>query len=181
MSSWILSVGSLVIALLAVVVAILQVRASAVAAERSNALPVASDAFKEFRSQEFQAHLRKVWDETPSKAPEGGFQSLPVDLRDSAYEVAYFFEYLGVLVAYKLVPEDLVVDFSSNLLARSWRALEPFIREERIHRQRIGISSVSTGFVTHFEHLVTLTIDSDGTPIDDSIHERLRLRQVTQS
>lgn len=181
MSSWLLSVGSLVIAVFAVVVAILQVRASAVAAERSNALPVASDAFNEFRSQEFQAHLRKVWDEKPLKAPEDGFQSLPEDWRKSAYEVAYFFEYLGVLVAYKLVPEDLVVDFSANLLARSWDALEPFIRNERTHRQRSGSSSISAGFVTHFEHLVALTIDSDGKPFDDSIHERLQLRKVPQS
>lgn len=170
-----------VIALIAVVVAIWQVRASAIAAERSNSLPVTSDAFKEFRSREFQDHLRKVWNETPSSVPEGGFQSLPADWRDSAYEVAYFFEYLGVLVAYRLVPEDLIVDFSANLLARSWRALEPFIREERMHRQKAGISGTSSGFVTHFEHLVALTIDAKGKPIDGAIHERLKLRSVPHS
>jgi hypothetical protein len=173
-----LGVGSLVIALVAVVVAIWQVRASAMSAERSNSLPVASDAFKEFRSQEFQLHLRKVWEEAPSNVPEDGFQSLPSDWRDSAYAVAYFFEYLGVLVAYELVPEDLVVDFSANLISRSWRALEPFIQEERMYRQRVCVSGISPGFVTHFEHLVALTIDSNGNPIDDSIHERLGLRKV---
>jgi hypothetical protein len=173
-----LGVGPLVIALIAVVVAIWQVRASAVSAERANSLPVASDAFKEFRSQEFQSHLRKVWDETPSNVPEDGFQSLPEDWRDSAYQVAYFFEYLGILVAYELVPKNIVVDFSANLLGRSWCKLEPFIQKERMHRQKSSIPSISPGFVTHFEHLVALTIDSNGKPIDDSIHESLMLRNV---
>jgi hypothetical protein len=174
-----LGVGSLAIALVAVVVAIWQVRASAVSAERSNSLPVASDAFKEFRSQEFQLHLRRVWEETPSSVPEDGFQSLPADWRESAYAVAYFFEYLGVLVAYELVPEDLVVDFSANLIGRSWYVLEPFIEKERMYRRQVCASGISPGFVTHFEHLVALTLDSDGKPVDDSIHERLKLRKVS--
>ncbi|MGH3972511.1 MAG: DUF4760 domain-containing protein [Pseudonocardiaceae bacterium] len=173
-----LGVGSLIIAITAVVVAVLQVRASAVAAERANSLPVASDAFNEFRSQEFQAHLQKVWNKAPLSAPEGGFQSLQEDWRDSAYTVAYFFEYLGVLVAYELVPEDIIVDFSANLLARSWYALEPFIRQGRLYRLKANTSGISPGFVTHFEHLVALTIDSDGKPIDGSIHKRLRLRKM---
>jgi hypothetical protein len=181
-SSVLLGVGSLVIALIAVVVAIWQVRASAVSAERSNSLPVASEAFKEFRSQEFQAHLRKVWNEIPPNVPEDGFQSLPADWRDSAYQVAYFFEYLGILVAYELVPEDLVVDATANIIGRSWCALEPFIQKERIFRQKVAaISGISPGFVTHFEHLVALTIDSNGKPIDDSIHERLSLRNVPET
>jgi hypothetical protein len=174
-------VGSLIAALTAVVVAIWQVRANTVAAERANSLPVASDAFKEFRSQEFQAHLRRVWNEAPANIPEDGFQSLPHDWRESAYTVAYFFEYLGVLVAYELVPEDIVVDFSANLLARTWHVLEPFIQKERIYRQKACAPGMSTGFVRHFEHLVALTIDSNGKPIDDSIHERLNLRKMIQS
>jgi hypothetical protein len=179
--SIILGIGSLTIALVAVVVAIWEVRASAASTERANSLPLASEAFKEFRSQEFQAHLRKIWNETPPDVPENGFQSLPEGWRDSAYQVAYFFEYLGILVAYELVSEDLVVDFSANLLGRSWHILEPFIRRERVCRQKASaISGISPGFVTHFEHLVALTISSNGKHIDDSIHERLKLRTVPE-
>jgi hypothetical protein len=156
------------------------VRAGAVAAERANSLPVASDVFKEFRSQEFQDHLRKVWDNAPKNAPEGGFKSLPDDWRDSAYTVAYFFEYLGVLVAYKLVPEEIVIDFSANLLVRTWRALAPIIQKERTYREKSYTSdiSISKGFVRHFEHLVALAINANGEPIDASIHERLGLRKM---
>lgn len=167
--------------LVAIVVAVWQVRTSAASVARSNSLPATSSAFNEFRSPEFQAHLRKVWLEKPSSPPEGGFQSLPEDWRDSAYQVAYFFEYLGVLVAYELVPEDLVVDFSANLLRRSWEALDPFIRKEREYRRESATPGISPNFVTHFEHLVALTIDSNGKPIDDSIHERLKLLSVPES
>lgn len=178
MNGELLGIGSLVVAFVAVWVAIWQVRASAAAAERANSLPVASDAFNEFRSRKFQDHLRRVWDEAPAEAPEDGFRSLPAQWRASAYEVAYFFEYLGILVAYKLVPEDLVVDFSANLVVRSWRALEPFIEKERAYRQKAAIPGASAGFVTHFEHLVGLTVDSTGAPVDRSIQERLGLRKL---
>lgn len=168
MNGDLLGVVSLVIALIAVVVTVVvtiwQVQVSAVTAEKSNSLPVVAAAFNQFRSREFQAHLQKVWNEIPSDVPEDGFQSLPTHWRDSAYEVAYFFEYLGILVAYGLVPKDLVVDFSANLVVRSWHALEPFIQMERTHRKRAGVSGIPPGFVTHFEHLVKLTIDSNGKP-----------------
>lgn len=171
-------VAPLIIACVAVVVAIWQVRQSALAAERSNSLPVASDAFTEFRSQEFQAHLRKVWDEAPSHVPDDGFQSVPEDWRKSALEVAYFFEYLGILVAYELVPEDLVVDFSANLIGRSWWALEPFIKKEREYRRRNGDPRVSPGFVTHFEHLAGLATSFDGGPAEDAARRRSGLRSM---
>jgi hypothetical protein len=181
-NSDLLSIVSLIITLIAVMVAVWHVRAVAVAAERANSLPVASDVFKEFRSQEFQDHLRKVWDNAPrnANAPEDGFQSLPDDWRDSAYTVAYFFEYLGVLVAYKIVPDEIVIDFSANLLVRTWRALEPLIQKERTYREKSYTSdiSISKGFVRHFEHLVALSIDANGEPVDASIHERLGLRKM---
>lgn len=132
-----LNVGPSAIALVALGFAAWQIRADRIGSEKSNSLPVASSAFNEFRSQTFQDHLRTVWNEAPSVIPEDGFQSLPTQWRNSAYEVVYFFEYLGILVAYELVPKELVVDFSANLIVRSWNALEPFIQQERLHRKKI--------------------------------------------
>lgn len=90
----------------------------------------------------------------------------------------YFFETLGVLVAYDMVPKDFVVDFSANMVGRSWRALDPFIQAERAFRRRTSAPGVSTGFVSHFEHLVALTMDDHGDPVDEEIHKQIRLRQV---
>jgi hypothetical protein len=114
------TVSSTIITLAAfttVLVAVWQVRAHLIAAEKSNPLPVTSVVFNEFRSREFRKQLFKVWNEAPPVAPEGGFQELPEEYRESAYEVAYFFEHLGALVAYDLVPEDLVVTSQQTLLS----------------------------------------------------------------
>jgi hypothetical protein len=172
---------SLIIALTAVAVAVWQVRAHLVSIEKSNSLPVASAAFNEFRSQGFRDHLIKVWSDTPSDVPEGGFEALPDNWRESAYQVACFFEYLGSLVAYDLVPEDLILGVSSNAVVRSWRTLEPFIQKERQHRQAYASAGLSSNFVSHFEHLAVIasTVDSRGKNIDDLILERLKTRKFS--
>jgi hypothetical protein len=180
MDDAVLAGASLIIALAAVAVAIWQVRASAKATERTNSLPIMSAAFDEFRSADFQGHLRRVWNEAPADVPESGFQALPDEWRGSAYRVAYFFEYLGLLVAYELAPRDSIIDFSANLVVRSWRALEPFIEAERRYREGAG-GGVSSGFVSHFEHLVVLTMGQDGHPVDSEIHEKLSLKRVADS
>lgn len=86
MNNSLLGVGPLIIALTAVAVAIWNVRTNTAVAERANSLPVVSAVFDEFRSQEFQAHLRSVWNEAPTNIPEGGFQSLPHDWREGIWQ-----------------------------------------------------------------------------------------------
>lgn len=81
------ALGSAVIALTAVLVAIWQIRENARGIRRSNSLPVIATTFNEFRSSEFQDHLRKVWYSAPSSVPEGGFQALEYEWRQSAYIV----------------------------------------------------------------------------------------------
>jgi hypothetical protein len=94
--------------------------------------------------------------------------------------VAYFYEHMGILVSYKLVPEDIVIDMSANALVRSWYALEPFIRQERIHRKGNASAGISPNFVSHFEHLAAIaTKVHNGKYIDDPIHERLKLKKIT--
>ncbi|MGH3764651.1 MAG: DUF4760 domain-containing protein [Pseudonocardiaceae bacterium] len=179
MNSNLFGAVSLIIALTAVAVAVWQVRAHLVAIEKSNSLPVASAAFNEFRSQKFRNHLFKVWRDAPSDVPEGGFEALAEKWRESAYEVAYFFEHLGILVAYDLVPEELIVGFSSNAVVRSWRTLEPFIQKEREHRKQGAYTGLSPNFVSHFEHLAAIAskIDSRGEHIDDVILRKLKIRK----
>lgn len=102
----------------------------------------------------------------------------PDEWRTSAYTVVYFFEHLGLLVAYDLVPEEFVVDFSANLIGRSWHVLEPFVRAERDHRKRTSPPGVSPNFVSHFEDLVALAIDESGAAVDGRIHRKLGLRSM---
>lgn len=170
---------SVAIALVAVVVAVWQVRTHRRGAERTNSLPVISAAFNEFRSEEFQDHLRNVWFRRPDNVPEGGFQDLPDDWRTSAYTVAYFFEYMGVLVAYELVPARFVIDFVANTMARSWVSLASFIEAERRFRAKHSDAEMSAGFVSHFEHLVALSVDPKVGPVDAISHKRLGLKKAS--
>jgi hypothetical protein len=167
-----------VIATTAVAVSVWQVHTGRRSVDRTNCLPVISKAFDEFRSDAFQGHLRNVWSHSRATVPKDGFQALPDDWRASAYVVAYFFEYLGVLVAYKLVPEEFVIDFSSNLILRSWDALQPFIEAERTFRGQQTAGRLSPGFVSHFEHLVAMTVDDAGRSIDYVLHEKIKLKSV---
>jgi hypothetical protein len=178
LASLIIALAGVVIAIAAVAVAVWQVSAGRKSVDRTNCLPVVSKAFDEFRSETFQGHLREVWRHSQDAVPVNGFQALPDDWRTSAYAVGYFFEYLGVLVAYKLVPKEFVIDFSSNLIARSWNALRPFIEAERTYRKRHAIDGVNPGFVSHFEHLAALTVDESGGGIDGVLHEKIGLKSV---
>ena len=116
-----------------------------------------------------------------TKCRKADFKPFRMDGARAAYTVAYFFEYMGVLVAYGLVPSDFVIDFSANMLARSWYVLQPFVESERRFREKHSGDGISAGFVSHFEHLVALTLDSEGKPIDQKTHEKLGLQKINNS
>lgn len=184
-----------IVAFVAVIIAFWQVRRTIVAVQQTNALPVVTNLFNEFRSDRFQQYIEVVLTAAPDKShwpaksswPPGfdnpGFggslKKEPDQWRWSALQVAYFFEYLGILIAYKLIPEEIVVDATANSVARTWAILEPFVRAERARRVELnaGNDAVSTGFVRHYEHLVALT-SVDGRPADEAIHRRLDLKSV---
>jgi hypothetical protein len=138
-----------VVALAAVIIAFWQVRRTILATGQTNSLPVVTNLFNEFRSSEFQHHIESCsrW-------------------------------CLGILVAHRLIPEEVVIDATANSAARTWSVLEPFIRAERQRRQEANKgTTVSSGFVTHYEHLVAL-MSVDDEPADRAIHLRLDLRTM---
>jgi hypothetical protein len=77
MESNVISIVSVLIAAVAVCIATWQVRASARSAERSNALPVLSEFFAEWRSSEFRMSIGYLLNETPGALNGEGFASLP--------------------------------------------------------------------------------------------------------
>lgn len=189
-----IAIAGPVAAVAAVVIAFWQVRRTILATDQSNALPVVTNLFNEFRSADFQSHIdvvlttapdesawpdRSTWPAGAKNPGFGGHLSADVDQwRWSALQVTYFFEYLGILIAHRLIPEEVVVDATANSVARTWSVLEPFIRAERQRREEATKgTAVSSGFVRHYEHLVALTA-VDGGPADAVIHRRLDLRTV---
>jgi hypothetical protein len=127
--SLIVSVGSAVIALTALVLSVRQTR-------RQNLLPIALDIFRESRTKEW--FLARDWVVTHLRAehsPDNGVSGLPEPARERVRRVVFFYDNLGVFVAYKVIGEDLAIGFHGVGLAEAWKTLEPYIRRERAMRK----------------------------------------------
>jgi hypothetical protein len=178
LSSYIVSFISLAIALAAVWVSTWQVRQSSRATERSNALPVISELFREFRSSQFRDAVTYLLTSKPTTIGSSGFSSLPIEWRDRAYRVCYFFDYLGVLVTYNIITEDLVIGALGTRLVQVWQAIKPFIDMERQHRASSYPPGVPPGFLAYYEHLVQRTYELGGHEAAKRIHKRRGLRRT---
>jgi hypothetical protein len=151
--SSVLSLVSLVIALIAVAVAMWQARASAIRAERAISLPVLAEISHEIRSSEFHDCLINLLTQAPSMTPKpGGFEALPKKFRKNAYRICYFFDYLGILTKYGIVTEDIAVDWIGTRLMQVWAIMRPFIEAERDYRRALP-PEAPKGFLLHYEHL----------------------------
>jgi hypothetical protein len=132
MDSNILSLASVTIAFGAVAVATWQARANARSAERSHTLPVISETFREFRSVEFRTRISYVVTKVPATTRGArGFNSLPRKWREDAYEVCYFFDYLGALVRFGIIRKELAISMWGTGVMQVWLAAEPLISLER--------------------------------------------------
>lgn len=152
---------ALAIAILALVVAIVSAAISARElreARKANAFPAAIDLFREFRDPAFVADRRLLLQELENCDPELGMSGLPDGINQAAFRVSHYLDNVGVLVAHKLIAPEIAVSFLGASALNLWRALEPFIRRERVLRSY-------DDYQMHFEHLAAavdaLQLDSD--------------------
>jgi hypothetical protein len=120
-SSQIAGVVSLLIALAAVCVAAWQVRMSARLTVNSNSLPAITRVFEEWRSDIFREHVDNLKKHSPEAPTAGGFAALPDEWRDSAYTVCYFFDYVGTLMLFKLIDDDIIIGTLASQAVVLWR------------------------------------------------------------
>jgi hypothetical protein len=149
-----ISVG---IALVAVAVAVWQVRTSTERAERALSLPIITETAREIRSSEFRQSIKYLQDAVPPVPDSGGFESLPDEFREQAYKVCFFFDYLGILVLYGIIKESMVVDWVGTRMVQTWATMRPFIDAEREYRRISYPPETPPGFLLHFEHLIEET------------------------
>jgi len=123
---------------------------------------------------EFRGHLTKVLagiDEEPSE--RDGIEALSPSCRDSVYAVCYFFDYLGVLLAFGMIEKDVIVSALGTHIMRVWYLLQPYILAERVHRARVCPVDAPAGFLVYFEYLVVLVRKSGGRSASEVIVRRL--------
>ncbi|MGW3995684.1 DUF4760 domain-containing protein [Amycolatopsis sp. NPDC004772] len=110
---------------------------------------------------------------------EGCVEALAPEYRDSVYSVCYFFDYLGVLLAFGLIERDLVVGSPGTHIVRTWSLLEPHIAAEREHRSHAYPADAPAGFLRYFESLVALVRQSGGRSAGEMIGHRLGLPSLS--
>ena len=154
------SFGSLLIALVAVALSVRQTR-------RQNLLPVALDIFRESRTAEwFRARDWVISRLAADHGPERGVSGLPEPARESVRRVVFFYDNLGVFVAYKVIGPDLAIAFHGVGMNEAWAVLEPYIRREREIRKM--------GYAVFYEDLVSRFRSQPPT----EVYSKLKLRQL---
>jgi hypothetical protein len=162
-----LSLASVVIAFgalaLSTFVSIQQVRQIS----RQNLLPVVLDAFREARTAEwFQARDWIVEHLADECSPDSGVSRLPQPARGMVGSVGFFYDNLGVFVAYKVLTEDVVIGFFGVGMNQLWTVMEPYILRERQIRRM--------GYMVFFEDLVCRFRERDPA----TVYEGLELRKL---
>jgi hypothetical protein len=124
-ASALISFSSALIAIAALVLSVRQMR-------RQNLLPVALDIFRESRDSEwFKARDWVLARLAAEHGPDQGVSGLPEPASARVRRVLFYYDNLGVFVAFKVIGQDLAVAFHGVGLTEAWAVLEPFIRRER--------------------------------------------------
>jgi hypothetical protein len=131
-------------------------------AKQAHQLP-AMDFLWVLRSPQFLRTEEVLWVELPRQDPSLRFSELPVPLKDEAESILSFYQKVAYLVGLGIVDARLAILPVHYRAPRTWAAVEPFIRNERIHR------GDELAFYNAFEHLVGTIERADIVRMSNSI------------
>jgi hypothetical protein len=155
------SFGSALIAIAALILSVRQMR-------RQNLLPVALDIFRESRENEwFQARDWVVTRLAAEHSPDQGVSGLPEHARERVRRVVFYYDNLGVFVAFKVIGQDLAVAFHGVGFTEAWVVLEPYIHREREIR--------AMRYAVFYEDLICR---SRARPPNE-VYQKLKLRRLS--
>jgi len=165
-----LNIVALVVSAISLITSALLVWRQIGAMRDTNELPIIVDLTQEFRKPEFQRDEHYVVSSLAGEHPASlGCSNLPEEARIAVQNVISIFISLGAFVALNIAEERSVVSLFGYRADRAWRALEPYIREER--RLRGG-----DPFARFFEDLVCRTRENAPWPVKYQV----RLRQLPE-
>jgi hypothetical protein len=119
---------------------------------RQNLLPVVLDVFKQARTEDFFAARDWIFQHLAKEcSTDLGIDGLPENARKMVRTVCFFYDNLGVFVAFNIVEEDVVLAFFGPGMERHWQILEPYVQQERELRKS---SWPESSFLVFFEDLV---------------------------
>ena len=107
-------------------------------------------ALNNIRDRDFQRDQHYVLTQlTQDHAPAVGMDALPEPVRTMTRNVAFSYEYIGAMVALRMVDSRLALSVFHFRVGQVWITLEPYIRAEREIR--------NAPFLPFFENLYLLS------------------------
>ena len=106
---------------------------------QANHIPLIVDILREFRSLEFQKDYNYIMTKFPQRTTVQALSELEGDERNTATRVAYFFQSIALLVAYRIMDEEMVMATLQTPIKRCWAVLGPYIEADRAKDDRIGM------------------------------------------
>jgi hypothetical protein len=158
---------AMIVSVLALGISSVLSAAQARSMRQANNLPVMIELLtKEYLNDEFQERHRTVMEALPGTTSDLGFEGLPEPLRAAAYNVAWFYNATGNIVALDAVDERLFVAGINYRIRRAWSVMEAHIIAERRLR--------GEPFLDGFEHLAARAFANE--PHD--LQRRLKFQTV---
>ncbi|MFD5568935.1 MULTISPECIES: DUF4760 domain-containing protein [Streptomyces] len=149
------------------------------AARHANYLPALMDLLAEFRTVRLHEQYQYVCTRlTQEHDPEVGLRGLPYEVRETVYNVAYFFQTLASLYAMGIIDESIATLMVRRRSATVWAALRPFVERER------RFPDTDPNLLSLLEAYAEISADFDDRPAGDliraqyrSAHRRLSIRR----
>lgn len=119
------------------------------------------------RDPEFQKDQRWVLFELTSQhSPDQGIDLLPDEAKYRAWNVAFVFEAISIMMRFGIVNSEILISLSHHRLMRTWEVLEPYIQAERARRGSLVFP--------FFEDAYATARRTD----PEALHRRLGLKQA---
>lgn len=142
------AVFSVILSLAAIVVSVIVAISQQAVARRERLLPFI-EMLDEFHTPEFKALLAYVTNNLATDLPQPsiGYRPLDVETRRKLRPLTSYFNEVGVLVANKAIPAELVSGMMGGSIAESWSVLAPYIYARRLDRGN------DPNYYAYYEHL----------------------------
>ena len=129
-STW-LNIGAVVLSAIAVVVSTRTAFAQIQIDRNSNHLIIINEILNEFRSGRFHEDHEVVRRLPEQFDPTLGLSGLPDDVLRVVYNVLYFYQKVGILVALRIFDQDQMISLLRGRMLAVWASAQPFVQAER--------------------------------------------------
>jgi hypothetical protein len=158
---------SIVLSCAALIISIIAARSQFKSSRNSDSVATMLNLFTEYRQDDLKKARRVIFRLPVSKNHHQRLGDLSGDVRVAGERVAHFFDHVGLLIAFDLIPAEPMIGFFGFGCHQLWLKLAPFIQAEREAR---GVKY----YLGYFEMFADLAERRDAEAINASAIERMK-------